>query len=341
MLLFSLVILIFLVFKPARITRPFTKERSRVLKALLPIGVIIHHFFKMHEVVFITEDTQSLGSYIVAIFFFISGYGLSCKYVKNKTVCLLYFISQMKRLFVPLLFVAVIYHSMNYLLCGVSFDYLSVAHNWILGAPPLPYTWFVMTYTSLLILFALSIKQNHWGGYLLVAILMYILIESQLFNKTIPFHHYSSVLAFYAGNIYHVLEHRIHHMNKHLKICLLFIGISAIIVISLLSYYRVMVCGKQGFFLSFLFSFLFIFLFRNIRIPKTGSVINFLSSISYEQYLCQFVSFIIVKCWMGENIVFVQLPLLIMVNMIIAYIVTKCMILFKLFKQSIKLQYGH
>lgn len=165
MLLLSIIILLSIILHPANCITAFTKEHSHTLKALLPFGVIIHHFYKIHNVPFITDDTQSLGSYIVAIFFFISGYGLSYKRATKKDFLgMKQLLMQINRLLVPLFLVAILYHSFNYWLNGVSFDYMNAFYNWMLGAPPLPYTWFVMTYISLLFLYALSCRFKRFGG---------------------------------------------------------------------------------------------------------------------------------------------------------------------------------
>lgn len=165
MLVIFFIILLFLILRPTNQISSFTKERTQLLKALLPFGVIVHHFFKIHEVSFWSDDTQSLGSYIVAVFFFISGYGLSNKrIIKKESIGAKYILCQIKRLFLPLLFVAIIFHSLNYWLNGAHLDYIDVCHKWLLGAPPLPYTWFIMTYISIIVLYVLSCRFTRFGG---------------------------------------------------------------------------------------------------------------------------------------------------------------------------------
>lgn len=61
----------------------FTLDKTNLLKAILPFGIILHHisFNASQSVLY---DFRFTGPYIVGLFFFMSGYGLECQYRKGK-----------------------------------------------------------------------------------------------------------------------------------------------------------------------------------------------------------------------------------------------------------------
>ncbi|MBJ2174899.1 hypothetical protein JBL43_11670 [Aureibaculum sp. A20] len=59
-----------------RVKGNFTKDTATMLKGLLAVGIVLHHLSEKTNVIFIIDYFKYLGSAIVSIFFFISGYGL-------------------------------------------------------------------------------------------------------------------------------------------------------------------------------------------------------------------------------------------------------------------------
>ena len=64
-------------------TSLLTLEQTKILKAVLPIAIIIGHISFAHPHTIIS-DFRYYGDYAVGMFFFISGYGLQYKYTKNR-----------------------------------------------------------------------------------------------------------------------------------------------------------------------------------------------------------------------------------------------------------------
>ena len=62
----------------------FSIEKTNVLKAILPFGIIVHHISFNFPQNILLNDFHFTGPYIVGIFFFISGYALEFQYNKNK-----------------------------------------------------------------------------------------------------------------------------------------------------------------------------------------------------------------------------------------------------------------
>ena len=57
---------------------PFSKDRTTLLKAVLPWVIILHHLSLRTNLL---GDFNEAGVYVVGLFFFISGYGLEKKKV--------------------------------------------------------------------------------------------------------------------------------------------------------------------------------------------------------------------------------------------------------------------
>lgn len=317
MIVLSIILLLSVFLRPMHYTSVFVKDRTMIMKALLPFGVIIHHFFKYNKVCFFSDDTTSLGYYIVAVFFFISGYGLYSKICYDKfPIRWLYVVNHVIKLIIPLMITTLAYHILNYFILGIVPNLSYMLHDLKTGAPPLPYTWFVITYIYLLIIFKIYSNINR-GGILLLLLLTFIVVESQLFNKSIPLYHYSSVLAFYAGYLYKKCELII--MRDAIRQWLLVISMFILIIIAYMSYYGIVVWGKQGFFFSFLFSISFIYLYNNIKV-ENNNVLQFLSSISYEMYLCQSIIFLLIFKWMSGLPCSILLCISLLANIVISYL---------------------
>lgn len=265
--LFSLLILFLCVSFSPQVNK-FGKERTVFLKAFLPLGVIIHHYFKGNELQFFTSDTQNLGQYVVSVFFFISGYGLTCK-VKNEISAMSwkYVVQHIIKLFIPLLIVAIIYNMLNYFVDNVGFSINKAVNDLKIGTPPLPYTWFVMTYIWLLLMFKISLYfKHHYGGVLFLLLLSFIVMENKLFQGAIPFHHYSTIFAFYAGHVYTRWEsYLVGVKNRKLLVVLSSV---VLLMMAIASLYEIRLWGKQTFIFAFVFSCAFVYIINNINLLK-------------------------------------------------------------------------
>ena len=212
------IILVVCLFLRGKELTPFTKDKTIFLKAFLPFGVILHHFFKYNEIPFLSTDTSNLGTYIVSVFFFISGYGLCFKYQKEPQSISWYYVGRsIIKLVIPLI-VTTFFYFLCIVLCGGVYPSMSeIMANLKIGTTPLPYSWFIVTYIYLIIMYRLSVwfspSKNICA--LVVLLFLFIVAESQVVNKSIPFHHYNMVLAFSGGVIYKKYEqYLISHIRK-------------------------------------------------------------------------------------------------------------------------------
>lgn len=128
---------IFLIGKRSRYPS-FSIERTNALKALLPNIIIMGH---CSLILGGCGDFTRTGALIVAIFFFISGYGLQVKY-ESKQLTFSYIKGRIIKLLLPILFPAIIF---SLLLCIIRprefCDFYTNFKSWNIL---LPFTWFVV-----------------------------------------------------------------------------------------------------------------------------------------------------------------------------------------------------
>lgn len=140
MIAFCILIITFVLLFRSKDPLVLTKERCDFLKAFFPFLIIIGHcsFFKRNA---FFDDMRWSGPYIVAIFFFISGYGLQYKY-RHSQLNFEYLKNKIKSVLHPVIFPLIIYVLLS---CNgwESFKHLfetAISHGNLI----LPYSWFVI-----------------------------------------------------------------------------------------------------------------------------------------------------------------------------------------------------
>ena len=110
------------------------------IKALLSIVVILHHLsFRYKENIFLNQFSM-MGTICVALFFFLSGYGLMVSFVKNKKIYLRDFLKNRFSKLLPAFFIATVLYT-SYSIAFYGWQY--VLARFVNGFPPLPTSWFV------------------------------------------------------------------------------------------------------------------------------------------------------------------------------------------------------
>lgn len=106
------------IFEPSN----FSIEKTNLLKAVLPFGIIVHHL-SFHAPQSVLYDFRFTGPYIVGLFFFMSGYGLEYQYHKGKIRAYGLF-HRLKKLFVPFIIPTALYVCIVFFLEGQTLQQL-------------------------------------------------------------------------------------------------------------------------------------------------------------------------------------------------------------------------
>lgn len=270
----------------------FTKERTYLLKAFLPFMVFVHHSHLYNW------DFYHIR-YVVALFFFMSGYGLETKrivggaeFINNK-----FLVNAFRKLIIPLILPIIIFLILR--LWSTPFSVIldeDIKKYQII----LPYTWFVVTLIILYIIYYLCVTitkklNNNEKWYLCLVII--IVLSFNFVGKMIgiPSWARNTTSVFIAGIIYRRNEYSIISLlNRHAKL-MAFILSTLLILITIYIKGNIVTPSNGPLAIpsiAFMWSLCFIPLYSIIPESK-NRVIGYLSSISYELYICQSITFIL------------------------------------------------
>ncbi|MCA5991787.1 acyltransferase family protein, partial [Bacteroides thetaiotaomicron] len=262
----------------------FNKEHVSTLKGVMAISIVAFHLFYQ------TDDWlfmfSSWGAPIVSMFYFISGYGLALNYRAKGNEYLSHFFKHRiwESLILPFLLVWVV----NRIISGnISMSLLDELIKLLMyGETTLPYSWYVFSILLFYILFYMIASKKNVVIISFLCVFLYIALTVSLSYERCW---YISALAFPLGIFYCKYEERICALwNVPVKyyvtvpLCLL---LTAACVIS-----------KNEF--CYLFAYIFIpivivCLCAKIQIYNRN--IQWISNVSYEIYLCQGVSMILLR----------------------------------------------
>ena len=275
----------------------FTKERTYLLKAILPYMIIVHHSHLYNW------DFRSAGAFVVAIFFFMSGYGLETKRIVGGAEIInnRFLVNALKKLIVPLIFPIIVFLLLR--LYSVPFSVIldeDIRKYQLI----LPNTWFVVTLIILYFLFSCCVIMKYKlkrGNTLYILSIITVVLGFILVGKKIgiPSFGFTTTTAFIAGILYKNYEASIiSRLNRYPVVNLL---IFAIMFILLTMFIKGDISHKytiiEKLWTPFVWASLFMLLYAVIPAIKHRSwpwtTIDFLSSISYELYVCQAIAFLV------------------------------------------------
>lgn len=276
----------------------FTKDRTQLLKAVLPWAVILHHLSLRTNMI---ADFNEVGVYAVGLFFFISGFGLEKK-KERISVDITQLPNRLTKLLLPLVVPIIALLVLEYLLGdNVTRTICNSLRDWCII---LPYTWYVLNLLIFYICYyVLSwlIKSTRRFVFAMTGAIFVISVLLMLFDGTSA--HYASNFAFVAGIIYcHIEGNVIKHFPSKKSIWVL------MLIVIVATYF-----SKHPFRLSSawnvpLYSFAAIALIS--RIPFQNRGIDFVAKYSYELYICQSIAFVILnKLSVSDNLVYILLAL--------------------------------
>lgn len=153
----------------------FTKEVSHSLKGLMAMIIMASHLSLCDGVSHpLLTFANKMATTAVALFFFISGYGLSKSLLNSRTGAFQFFASRGWVILKTMLYITLLFVALN------SWDTSSVPSLWIMtknlithGHTPLPNSWFIFVLLALFACYYLALKITSKKAYI-VAIL-YIL----------------------------------------------------------------------------------------------------------------------------------------------------------------------
>lgn len=252
----------------------FDRQKTDLLKVILPFFIILHHTSGGA-----LSDFIPAGKYVVAIFFFISGYGLECKR-QNTAPQVKHLTNRLRKLLLPIIVPMCLYLSVRYVM---GLDIIEYACNSIKAlAFPLPNSWFVLVLAIMYLLYycVLFTAVRHPLLWITFAVLLLDIVLFVLYRQDT--HLYASNLAFPLGMLYKHVEGRITPALSARTTSLL-LSIALIGSCILVPY-------RNFAIINILLYSLFVVLML-VRMPLKAcpqtNLFGFFRNISYEMYLCQ------------------------------------------------------
>jgi len=176
---------------------------TKGLKGILAIGIILHHLSQEATTGDVFTNFAYMGSYIVSMFFFLSGYGLYVQNSKSKTYLDNFFRKRLLKILVPFISIWMIYliYRIGVNKESINFDYFIKLFT--VGKTVIYNGWFIDVIILIYIFFYLSFKfvENKRVAIIInsIFIIIYIIIAIKLHYS---FWWYNSVLTFILGLVW-------------------------------------------------------------------------------------------------------------------------------------------
>lgn len=272
----------------------FPKELSHVLKGILAVIIVGSHLHYVTEMT-LWSIFNKLGTSVVAMFFFISGYGMMTSIKTNRggvNYLKPFWLKRFTTILKPFLIITLIYILINWFLYG------SVPHDMFLnlyerGETPLPNSWFIFSLIYFYISFYISIKyiKNRIGSISVVTVLILGFILWCIY-KGYGRAWWVCALAFPSGMIYSLIWWK-EYINRWYVLVLILLFVFTTVYVNIVYLLPLTYVFIPIFIISLCnISHICVFVKRlyaseskRIPIRLTRGVLDFMSGISYELYL--------------------------------------------------------
>lgn len=267
----------------------FSKKQTDCLKGFLAICVILHHLYQRTNI--ITNDYlgcifSDMGYLSVAVFLFISGYGLMQSYKVSREEYSDTFLSARIIPFYSECIFTILIYIIFYALQG-SFDIKKIALSFLFGDTIVPFGWYLQTIMIFYCLFFFVFRKNGGGDarkiVIMATLLLIYLLLCNVFKANLWW--YRSTLAFPAGMVFAYKKNEFDEIvrKKYFRViilCFSFLLFSFLYISTRKTYNVYIMCIA-----AVAFSFFVVCIMLNINI--TSLILQFLGTISFQIYILQ------------------------------------------------------
>ena len=283
-----------IIMPPKNYNDDFMSVRScNSYKGFFALIVILHHISQRISGGFLSADFTRVGYLAVAVFLFLSGYGLQKQNLSKSDYSRGFLLKRIPVILIPYILMTMIYW-LIYALLGDVRSFGTLWHNFIVNGDPIVwFSWYVVCilyfYVGFYILMKIF-KHNRavtiFGG--IVFCVLYILICSKL---GFGLWWYQTSFVFVLGIIFSSYEERIVKFIKKYYLTVLLFSLTSFIVLAKYKWeiYWLIPSIKTEFTLVALLAFLFIlcFITLTLKITINNKPLDFLGKISFETYMVQ------------------------------------------------------
>ena len=285
---------------------PYDKPKVNWLKAIFPIIIIVHHISNLGYTGL--EYMQSIDAIIMPMFFAMSGFGLVICYKNNNNYINGFLKKSLKKLFIPYLIALVsfiIYREMG----GVNQIELLKEKGIISFVPT---SWFIWTLSYFYIFFFIVFRYCKVSLSVKVAlvcglVLIYTFVASHI---GIPIWRYRSNPGFCVGMLFALFDE---HLKKNI---VLWQTVLALCLLSVIIRLPIPALLLPCIYSTALFLLMYI-----LGSVKENILVKFLSSISLEMFIIQFIPIYIMMNNLQVKSTINMVLLVLGLDIIIAYII--------------------
>jgi peptidoglycan/LPS O-acetylase OafA/YrhL len=270
-----------------------SKEKCASLRGIMAISIILHHLSERFSEYPVLNQFERVGYLIVAIFFFLSGYGLMCSYkIKGKEYFKGFWKTRIGYLFIVYFLISVVYF-VYFNAVGEHISFSDFLLSFINGVPTAVFSWYIIVQLLFYIIFYSVFfffdKTKNYIKIIIVFILTICMMVAFYMLK-FAFYWYISDLAFVGGLLYSEYKKKIDLLLKKHYIIML----SATLVGCAISILLPVLASKINFQSTLLYPLsrnmfsmlLAVFLvFIMYKIDFKSKVLSYIGSISLEIYL--------------------------------------------------------
>lgn len=262
-------------------------------KGFFALIVILHHISQRVSLGALPPDFTRVGYLAVAVFLFLSGYGLQKKNLSDPSYSRGFLLKRIPAILIPYIIMSLIYWLIYAFLGDVrSFD--TIWHNFIVNGDPIVwFSWYVICilYFYIVFYFLIKIFRNNRTGTILGGIvfcILYIFICSRL---GFGLWWYQTSFVFVIGVVFSSYEENILKFIKKYYPVTLLLSLTFFIVLAKHKWeiYWLTPSLKTEFLLVAVLSFLFILCFfaLTLKLRVNNKILDFLGTISFEIYMVQ------------------------------------------------------
>ena len=288
---FLIVVLLFIIFWKIKFEKDINKEylsikTSQDWKGVFALVVILHHLSQVTVDGVFFWGFGYVGYLAVAVFFFLSGYGLQKKHIMDSSYSKTFLTKRIRTIVIPYIIITMVYwglHSFG----GNIYSLKDVLLLFVQGKPIVKYSWYVINILFLYLSFYISMKitkKNH-KFMILGAIVSYVIWLCFCINQSFGTWWYNSTQLFVVGIIWAIYEQRIVAFIKlHFNIVSIFVTV-AFAVCFFFGY------TINEYLISLIFNLMAAILFTvlvlmlSMKIQIGNNILDFIGSISFEMYL--------------------------------------------------------
>lgn len=294
------------------------------LKAIFSIVVVFCHLTNVVNSGRLFWIFDSLGTFAVAVFLFISGYGLMKQHITNDNYANSFIYKRLLKILIPYLIVLFVY-ILFYLFSGYDFDFLlnKASRIFETGDSIVANSWYVFLIIGLYVIFDIVCKlfKKNYKVLIFSVLIIVILYIALAITLKMCLCWYVTVFSFVYGIVYSYYEKQIGRIIKNNFNMFLIIFTVLLIILFAINIKFFDMCNNIFFYILKYYVFVSLIIVLMFKIEFNNIMLDSIHKISYELYLVHGLSILLFEnCRFSD---FTLCLLVLFVSIIMSYCLNK------------------